>query len=403
MRISLVILFLLLSCKVLSQVLVVVDEQNKPLPYFTITVESQNRIFIGDKNGHLSLTKSDVGCGYSIRYIGYKDYSFCLIDLKNGDNRISLEPDVLDLPEAEIVALSDEDLILEVKSFLTTMSDGFNLTRAFVTEKSEGSYWESFGVLTLAGIKDRSKKNARFDTGNMAFLPQYSRFWVSPQSNVPFTSSMSVVSTFTQDLLFDILKSKHSRWHFDINESTTDDIVILDELGVRIQLAGLGNPIKILIEEQEFLHFTGETYLVKGTIDFIQDGEIMFFSEMNFDLTQKNRKVSVSCVIPDFPRNIQLPEAYSNRSKRDALMNSFGNYTRQPDYQYDFTVFNKLIKTNFPDYSPDEFEDFQLLTSSYTQGEKYIGDDPSGKRYLGQNSDFINAVFKTLKEYELTW
>jgi hypothetical protein len=403
MKIPLVILFLLVSCKVLSQVLFVVDEQNKPLPYFTITVEGQNRIFIGDKNGHLSLPEADTDCGFSIRYIGYKDYSFCSKDLKIGDNRISLEPDVLDLPEAEIVGLSDKDLIFNAKSFLAAMSDGFNLTRAFVTEKSEGSYWESFGVLTIAGLKDRSKKNARFDAGNMAFLSQYSRFWVSPQSNVPFSSSMSVVSTFTQDLFFEVLKSKNTRWYFNINESETDEIVILDELGVRIQLTGLGNPIKMIIQEQEFMHFTGETYLVKGTIDFIQDGEIMFFSEMNFDITQKNRTVSVSCIVPDFPRNIQLPEAYSNRSKRDALMNSFGNYTRQPDYQYDFSVFNKLIKTNFPDYSPDEFEDFKLLTPSYTQGEKYVGDDPSTKRYLEQNSEFISVVFKTLKEYELTW
>lgn len=403
MKISLVILLLLLSCKVLSQVLVVVDEQNKPLPYFTITVKGQNRIYIGDKNGYLSLPESDTDCGYSIRHIGYKDYSFCLNNLKIGDNLIILETDVLDLPEAEIVALSDEDLTLEAKSFLTTMSDGFNLTRAFVTEKSESSYWESFGVLTLAGLKDRSKRDAQFDAGNMAFLSQYSRFWVSTQSNVPFSSNMSVVSTFTQDLLFEVLKSKNVRWDFDISESETDEIVSLDELGVRIQLTELGNPIKIIIQEQEFMHFTGETYLVKGIIDFIQDGEIMFFSEMNFEITQKNRTVTVSCVVPDFPRNIQLPEAYSNRSKRDALMNSFASYTRQPDYQYDFTVFNKLIKTNFPNYSPDEIEDFPLLTSSYTQGEKYIGDDLLSKRYLEQNSEFISAVFKTLNKYELTW
>ncbi|WP_075350100.1 peptidase associated/transthyretin-like domain-containing protein [Algoriphagus marinus] len=403
MKISLVILFLLLSCKVLSQVIVVVDEQNKPLPYFTLTVEGQNRIFIGDKNGHLSLPEADTDCGYSIRYIGYKDYSFCSKDLKIGNNRISLELDVFDLLEAEIVGLSDEDLILNAKSFLAAMSDGFNLTRAFTTEKSENSYWESFGVLTLAGLKDRNKKNARFDAGNMAFLSQHSRFWALPQNNVPFSSSMSVVSTFTQDLLFEVLKSKNARWSFDINESSPDEMVILDELGVRIQLTGLGNPIKMIIQEQEFMHFTGETYQVKGTIDFIQDGELMFFSEMNFDITKKNRTVNVSCVVLDFPRNIQLPEAYSNRSKRDALMNSFGSYTRQPDYQYDFSVFNKLIKTNFPDYNSDEFEDFQLLTSSYTPGEKYVGDDPSSKRYLEQNSEFIRAVFKTLKEYELTW
>lgn len=403
MKTPLVILFLILSNELLSQAIFVVDEQNKPLPYFTITVEGQKRVYIGDKNGLLLLPETDADCGYSIRYIGFKDYSFCLYDLKIGDNRISLEPNDLDLPEAEVIALSDGDLILEAKSFLTTMSDGFNLTRAFVIEKSEDSFWESFGVLTIAGLKDRRKKDSRFDTGNMAFLSQYSRFWVSSQSKIPYISKMSVVCTFTQDLLFEILKSKNSKWDFNKKENPSDEIVFIDELGVRIQLTGLGNPKKIIIEDQEFLHNTGETYLVKGTIDFIQDGEIMFFSEMNFDITHKNRKVSVSCVVPDFPRNIQMPESYSNRSKRDALMNSFGNYTRKPDYQYDFSVFRKLVKTNFPTYSPDGFDDFQLLTSSYTQGEKYVGDDPSSKRYLEQNSEFINVVFKTLKAYELTW
>lgn len=403
MKISLIILFLLLSCKVLSQVLVVVDEQNKPLPYFTVTVEGQNRIFIGDKNGHLSLTKSDVDCGYSIRYIGYKDYSFCSKDLIIGDNVISLEPDVLDLPEAEIVALSDEDLILEAKSSLTTMSDRFNLTRAFVTEKSKGSYWESFGVLTLAGLKNRSNKNARFDTGNMSFLSQYSRFWVSSQSDVPYKSNMSIVSTFTQDLLFEILKAKNITWIFDKKTNLADEEVILKTLGLKIHLTEKGNPLKITIEEQKYKHYTGEFYLVKGSIDFIQDGEIVFFSEMNFEITQNNEVVEVSCTIPDFPRSIKLPESYSDRSKRNILMNSFGSYTRNPDYNYDFSTFEKLIKINFPSYNPKEIEDLQLITSSYTLGEKYIGQDPLSKKYLEQNSDYIKSIVKILKAYDLTW
>lgn len=404
MKISFFILSFLLSTQLAGQVLQVSDEQGRPLPYFTVSLENENKVLIGGKDGRISLEglNNTLDCGFSIRYVGYRVHHFCLSDLEAGENKIVLEPEVLDLPQVTIVGLTDQELILRLKSYLAEMSDRFTVAKAFVTEKSDHFHWESLGVITLWGLQDRSNKNSRFDGGNLGFLSQYSRLWIENDNQLPFRSRLAASSTLTQDLLFEILKSKVKDW-IRVNEAgSTKEIFKLVSQNLMVYLNQNGTPEKILIEKREFRDPKGVTYQIAGQLDFIQDEKVSFFSAFNFEV-QDQHQVSISGVIPDFPKVINLPEKYKDRSQRGRVVNAFYAYTGSPDYLYDEAKFRRSVESKTFNYTPKIGKNLNLLARNYTQAELFKGKDPATQRYLLQNSEFIRGVLKSFEDYELTW
>lgn len=404
MRGCLLLIFLLLSSKLFGQVLLVSDEKGNPLPYFTLSFETDNKVLVGGNDGRISLVgiNKDNDCGYSIRHLGYEVHHFCLSDLKTGENRIQLKPEILQLPETTVIGFSDEELLIQFKRYIAEMVDKFNVSRAFVVEKSDYYFWESLGVITLGGLKDRTKKSNQFDGGNLGFLPQYSRFWIMNGDQIPFNSRMAVVSTLVQDLLFEILKSKTRDWSRANSENSSKEIFNFEDHPLQVYLNQDGSPQKIVINQIDFRAPTGLIYQIAGQLQFIQDETVRFLSEFNFEVRDKHL-IKISGVIPDFPRQINLPEKYKNRSERDRLMNSFYNYTRSPDYYYDEIIFQRIIESRLLSTVPNGNKKMNLVAKSYLYSELYKGNDPSSKKYLEQNSGFIREVLKTFKEYDLAW
>lgn len=404
MRGFLLLISFLLSSKLFGQVILVTDEHGNPLSYFTLSLETENKVLIGGNDGRISLEgiNENIDCGYSIRYLGFQVHHFCFSDLKTGENRILLKPAILELPEATITGLSDEELIMRFKRYLTEMVDRFNVSRAFVVEKSDYFLWESLGVITLGGLKDRTKKSNQFDGGNLGFLPQYSRFWVRNDDQIPFNSRIAVSSTLVQDLLFEILISKTKDWSRVNSSGSTKELFNLENLQLVAYLNQDGSPQKIVIKQREFRAPTGLSFQIAGQLEFIQDEKVRFFSAFNFDVRDEYL-TKLSGVIPDFPKEINLPEKYKNRSERDRLMNAFYSYTRSPDYYYDEGKFGKTIKSSLRNYNPTGQERLNLITKNYFQSELYSGKDPATQKYLLQNSEFIQGVLKTFKNYDLAW
>lgn len=404
MKSFLLLITFLFCTELIGQVLVVSDEQGNPLSHFTVYLENENRILIGGNDGRVSLEgiKKIDNCGFSIRYLGYQIHQFCLSELKTGENKIQLKPEVLDLPEATITGLSDEELIIRLKRYIAEMVDRFNVSRAFVVEKSDDFLWESLGVITLSGLKDRTKKDHRFEGGNLGFLPQYARFWVANEDQIPFSARIAVVSTLTQDLLFEILKSKSNDWSRVNLEGSSKELFNLDSHRLQVYLNQDGSPQRIEIKQRDFRASTGLIYQIEGQLQFIQDESVRFFSGFNFEVRDK-QLTEVLGVIPDFPKEINLPEKYENRSERDRLMNSFYAYTGSPDYYYDEMIFNRITESRSLSIFSDREKKMNLLTDNYFQTDLYKGNDPSSKKYLDQNSKFIREVLKTFKEYDLAW
>lgn len=404
MKSFLLLISFLFCTELVGQVLVVSDEQGNSLSHFTVYLKNDNRILIGGNDGRISLegiNKTD-NCGFSIRYLGYQVYQFCLSDLKRGENKIQLKPEVLDLPEATITGFSDEELIIRLKRYVAEMVDRFNVSRAFVVEKSDNFLWESLGVITLSGLQDRSIKANQFRGGNLSFLPQYSRFWMKDADQIPFDSKMAVTSTLVQDLLFEILKSKNKDWRRVNSEGSSIELFKLDSHRFEVYLNQDGSPQRIDIMQRDFRAPTGLIYQIEGQLQFIQDETVKFFSGFNFKVRDKDL-AEISGVIPDFPKGINLPEKYGNRSERDRLMNSFYAYTGSPDYYYEEVIFNRIIESRSLSLFSDRDKKMNLLTKNYFQADLYKGNDPSSKKYLDQNSKFIREVLKTFKEYDLAW
>ncbi|TNF41628.1 MAG: hypothetical protein EP311_06815, partial [Cytophagales bacterium] len=328
MKSFLLLITFLFCAELFGQVLVVSDEQGNPLSHFTVHLKNENRILIGGIDGRVSLegiNKTD-NCGFSIRYLGYQVHQFCLSNLKTGENRIQLRPEVIELPQATITGLSDEELIIRLKRYVSEMVDRFNVSRAFVVEKSDEFLWESLGVITLNGLDDRSKKDFRFRGGNLSFLPQYSRFWVKDVDQIPFDSRMAVASTLVQDLLFEILKSRSKDWSRVNSEDSSQELFNLENHRLVVNLNQNGSPKKIVIKRRDFRAPSGLSYQIEGQLEFIQDEKIKFFSAFNFEVRDQYL-TKITGVIPDFPREINLPEKYKSRSERDRLMISFYAYT----------------------------------------------------------------------------
>lgn len=404
MKSFLLLISFLFCAELFGQVLVVSDEQGNPLSHFTVHLKNENRILIGGIDGRVSLegiNKTD-NCGFSIRYLGYQVHQFCLSNLKTGENRIQLYPEVLELPEATITGLSDEELIIRLKRYVSEMVDRFNVSRAFVVEKSDDFLWESLGVITLSGLKDRSKKDYQFRGGNLSFLPQYSRFWVKDVDLIPFDSRIAVASTLVQDLLFEILKSKSKDWRRVNSEGPSKELFNLESQRLEVYLNQDGSPLRIDIKQRNFRAPTGSIYQIEGQLQFIQDETVRFFSGFNFEVRDKYL-TEISGVIPDFPKEIDLPDKYQSRYERDRLMNSFYAYTRSPDYFYDEMIFNRIIESRSFSFIPDKDKKLNLLNINYFQSDLYKGNDLSSKKYLDQNSQFIREVLKTFKDYDLAW
>ncbi len=404
MKSFLLLISFLFCTELLGQVLVVSDEQGNSLSHFTVYSKNDNRILIGGNDGRISLegiNKTD-NCGFSIRYLGYQVYQFCLSDLNKGENKIQLKQEVLDLPEATITGFSDEELIIRLKRYVAEMVDGFNVSRAFVLEKSDNFLWESLGVITLSGLQDRSIKAYQFRGGNLSFLPQYSRFWIKDVDQIPFDSKMAVASTLVQDLLFEILKSKSKEWSRVNSEGSSNELFKLDSHRLEVYLNQDGSPQRIDIMQRDFRAPTGLFYQIEGQLQFIQDETVRFFSGFKFEVRDKYL-TEISGVIPDFPKEINLPEKYENRSERDRLMNSFYAYSGSPDYYYDEVIFNRMTESRSLSIFLDRDKKMNLLTENYFQTDLYKGNDPSSKKYLDQNSKFIREVLKTFKEYDLAW
>lgn len=404
MKSFLLLISFLFCTELLGQVLVVSDEQGNSLSHFTVYSKNDNRILIGGNDGRISLegmNKTD-NCGFSIRYLGYQVYQFCLSDLNKGENKIQLKQEVLDLPEATITGFSDEELIIRLKRYVAEMVDGFTVSRAFVLEKSDNFLWESLGVITLSGLQDRSIKANQFRGGNLSFLPQYSRFWIKDVDQIPFDSKMAVASTLVQDLLFEILKSKSKEWSRVNSEGSSNELFKLDSHRLEVYLNQDGSPQRIDIMQRDFRAPTGLFYQIEGQLQFIQDETVSFFSGFKFEVRDKYL-TEISGVIPDFPKEINLPEKYENRSERDRLMNSFYAYSGSPDYYYDEVIFNRMTESRSLSIFLDRDKKMNLLTENYFQTDLYKGNDPSSKKYLDQNSKFIREVLKTFKEYDLAW
>lgn len=404
MKSFLLLISFLFCTELVGQVLVVSDEQGNSLSHFTVYLKNDNRILIGGNDGRISLegiNKTD-NCGFSIRYLGYQVYQFCLSDLNKGENKIQLKPEVLDLPEATITGFSDEELIIRLKRYVAEMVDGFNVSRAFVVEKSDNFIWESLGVITLSGLQDRSKKHNQFRGGNLSFLPQYSRLWVKDVDQIPFDSKMAVTSTLVQDLLFEILKSKSKDWSRVNSKDSSKELFYLDSHRLEVYLNQDGRPRRIDIMQRDFRAPTGLIYQIEGQLLFIQDETVKFFSGFKFEVRDKHL-TEISGVIPDFPKEINLPEKYENKSERDRLMSSFYAYTRSPDYYYDKVIFNKLIESRLLSFIPVKDKKMNLLTESYFYPSLFISNDPTTNEYLEQNSRFISEVLKIFKDYDLAW
>ncbi|MFN3759782.1 MAG: hypothetical protein ACK4SF_11240 [Algoriphagus aquaeductus] len=404
MKSFLLLISFLFCAELFGQVLVVSDEQGNPLSHFTVHLKNENRILIGGIDGRVSLegiNKTD-NCGFSIRYLGYQVHQFCMSNLKTGENRIQLSPEVFELPETTIIGLSDEELLIQFKRYIAEMVDRFNVSRAFVVEKSDDFLWESLGVITLSGLKDRSKKDYQFRGGNLSFLPQYSRFWVKDVDLIPFDSRIAVASTLVQDLLFEILKSKSKDWRRVNSEGPSKELFNLESQRLEVYLNQDGSPLRIDIKQRNFRAPTGSIYQIEGQLQFIQDETVRFFSEFNFEVIDK-QLTEISGVIPDFPKEINLPEKYENRSERDRLMNSFYAYTRSPDYYYDELIFKRIIESRLLSTVPNGNKKMNLVAKSYLYSELYKGNDPSSKKYLEQNSGFIREVLKVFKEYDFAW
>lgn len=404
MKSFLLLITFLFCTELVGQVLVVSDEKGNPLSHFTVFLKNENRILIGGNDGRISLEslKKTDNCGFYIRYLGYQVHHFCLSDLKPGENRILLKLGMLELPEATITGLSDEELIIRLKRYIAEMVDRFNVSRAFVVEKSDDFLLESLGVITLGGLKDRTKKDHRFEGGNLGFLPQYARFWAVNEDQIPFSARIAVVSTLTQDLLFEILKSKSKDWSRVNSEGSSKELFNLDSHRLQVYLNQDGSPQRIEIKQRDFRAPTGLIYQIEGQLQFIQDESVRFFSGFNFEVRDK-QLTEVLGVIPDFPKEINLPEKYENRSERDRLMSSFYTYTRSPDYTYDEINFNRLIESRSLKFILNSDKKMNLVTKDYFYSNLYKGNDPASKKYLDQNSKFIREALKTFKEYDLAW
>lgn len=410
MRGYLYLFFVLFSGSISAQQLLVMDEEGTALPFYTVNIENEKRVLVGGEDGRISLdgVAGKFDCGFTIRYLGYRAFQFCRNDLKKGENKIILQAGALDLPETDIVGLSDKELILNAKSYFARMVDRFSVVRAFVLEKSDQSVWESLGVVTLSGLSDRTKNYKWFEFGNLSFLPQYSRLWTTSDTIDPYRTNFAIAAVFSQDLLLGILQSKTKDWSQANTTDLSTEHFRLENHHIILSLNPDGIPRKITIEARDFKAPTGRIYTLSGELNFIQDPETEFFSELTFNVHEKypikaENPVSVSCIIHGFPTEIILPKEYRKRSVREKWIVDFGNYSHVPDYTFVPALFNKIVESNFNGYKTTGITGMRLVTKDYTQAELFDHDDPPSLEYVKTNSEFIRSLLTSLKAYDITW
>jgi len=144
----LIILFLTASNRVLANLPVIkkgvkenfieykgkiVDKKSGvPLAFASIVVEGENISTISNSEGEFSLkiSKEAVNAKVIISFIGYKNKSIALVDLKPEKARIELEPTLVELPELNVISKDAEVLM---RAVLDKRGDNYFNVRTLMT------------------------------------------------------------------------------------------------------------------------------------------------------------------------------------------------------------------------------------------------------------------------------
>jgi len=85
----------------------------KPLPFTNILLIETNMSTVSNSEGEFSIKISDTVTNgkLSVRFMGYKNRTILLSDLKNEKNKIELEPIAVELPEVSVISKDAESLV----------------------------------------------------------------------------------------------------------------------------------------------------------------------------------------------------------------------------------------------------------------------------------------------------
>lgn len=139
----------------------------KPLPFTNILLIGTNISTVSNSEGEFSIKISDTVTNgkLSVRFMGYKNRTILLVDLKHEKNRIELEPIAVELPEISVISKDAESLV-----------------QAMMEKKAQNYSVEEMQM--TAFYRETIKKNKSYASLSEAVVDIYKQSYTSYKSDV---------------------------------------------------------------------------------------------------------------------------------------------------------------------------------------------------------------------------
>ncbi len=410
---ELVFFVLLFHNEVLGQMLLVKDQNQKPIPYFTVTQENGKKIWVGNQNGELLL--SELGthiCGLEIRHVGYVPQSYC----ENPDEpkrdliEIVLEEGMIDLEEVQ-VSKTDEDKILKIaiQNFNSALGS-LSYANGQYLEKTEKEIFQSFGLLNFYTPIDRTNKVNLFNSGRFGFIHEHIRLFNFDESEIPYKTHYKYFQELINDVLWETLNVHNKSFEAVASKVENNVLSIYYEhvdKPIKLTIAETGLIKEIQVGELRTKSSNGhEIELLELKIRFLHYKNDAFFNEISLKSKANGSLREMFLLLHSFPVNVTLPPTMSSKKDIDAYFSAVSSHSSYPDVSCGETFFD-LPNTKFYSNqmvsrinSPNLGKNFAVC---YVYHEKMDDTDPLSKDYVRKSNEFAIQLLQSLKDVDLTW
>lgn len=410
---GLVFFVLLFHNEVLGQMLLVKDQNQKPIPYFTVTQENGKKIWVGNQNGELLL--SELGshiCGLEIRHVGYVPQSYC----ENPDEpkrdlvEIVLEEGMIDLKEVQ-VSKTDEDKILKIAiQNLNSALGSLSYANGQYLEKTEKEIFQSFGLLNFFTPIDRTRKVNLFNSGRFGFIHEHIRLFDFDESEIPYKTHYKYFQEVINDVLWETLNVNSKS--FEAVASKVENNVLY------IQYEHVDKPIKLTIAETGLIKEMQvgelrtkssnghEIELLELKIRFIHYKDNAFFNEISLKSKANGSMREMFLLLHSFPVNVTLPPSLTSKNDINTYFGAVTTHSGYPNVSCGKDFFDS---PNIKFYSAQMAKRGGILGFGmesllcYNYHEKTDDPDSASVDYIRKSNEYVLQLLQSLKDFGLTW
>lgn len=411
--IGLLFFVLLFQRVVFGQMLLVKDQNQNPISYFTVKQESGKRIWVGNQYGELLLSEFGTHiCGIEIRHVGYLPQVYCgnPEEPKPQVIEIILEENLIDLDEVQVYS-PEEDIILEIAiQNLKSILGNLSYANGQYLEKEGDVIFQSFGVLNFFTPIDRSKKANRFYSGRFGFIHEYIRFFGFDEAEIPYKTHFQYFQEAINDVLWEIMNGQKKS--FDAVASNVENNILYIQYDhvqkpIKLSIAETGLIKEIQVGELKTNSANGRKIEVtEMNVNFLHYKQYAFFNEISVKSIVNGSLIEMFLHLHSFPVNVTLPPTLSSKNDINAYFGAVTTHSGTPNVSCGRDFFDSPNIKFYSDQMAKRvgIPGFEKESSEcYNYHEKTDDPDPVSVDYIRKSNGFVIQLLQSLKDVDLTW